>query len=297
MLTAPTLLSNTRVWLSSKLRAYLSLVKYLQTGLLVITGLAGYMSARPTNPTWQIVAGLLGSMFLTVGGSTVVNMVIDRDIDCVVQRTAKRPFPTEAIKLKEGIFLGMAMISLGMLWACLLSIPYAVVIFAGAFFDVVVYTQWLKRRTPWAILWGGIAGGMPILAGRTLAMGSPDGIGLLLALAVLFWIPTHILTFSIKYAQDYAHAKVPVFPNSYGVRITRWIIGVSTSCATLVMLSTVYLIGVNAVLLWTARGLGGLLCGFTLASLLHPTPKLNFILYKLASLYMLGSMILLIAGA
>ena len=191
----------------------------------------------------------------------------------------------------------MAMISLGMLWACLLSIPYAVVIFAGAFFDVVVYTQWLKRRTPWAILWGGIAGGMPILAGRTLAMGSPDGIGLLLALAVLFWIPTHILTFSIKYAQDYAHAKVPVFPNSYGVRITRWIIGVSTSCATLVMLSTVYLIGVNAVLLWTARGFGGLLCGFTLASLLHPTPKLNFILYKLASLYMLGSMILLIAGA
>ena len=105
MLTAPTLLSNTRVWLSSKLRAYLSLVKYLQTGLLVITGLAGYMSARPTNPTWQIVAGLLGSMFLTVGGSTVVNMVIDRDIDCICSAQLNALSQQKQSSLKKVFFL------------------------------------------------------------------------------------------------------------------------------------------------------------------------------------------------
>lgn len=297
MLTTSSLESATKVLITIKLRAYLCLVKYLQTGLLVITGLAGYMSARPNNPTWQKIVGLLGSMFMTVGGSTVVNMVIDRDIDGIMQRTAKRPMPTGVVKSGEGFILGITMIAVGTLWALQLSFPYAVVILAGIFFDVIIYTHWLKRRTPWAIVWGGIAGGMPILAGRTLAVGTPDGIGFLLALAVLFWIPTHILTFSIKYAHDYANANVPVFPNFYGVKITRWIIGASTSGATLVMLGTVYLVGVNSTLLWIARGLGGMLFGFTVASLLHPTPKLNFILYKLASVYMLGSMVLLIAGA
>ena len=297
MLTTSSLESATKVLITIKLRAYLCLVKYLQTGLLVITGLAGYMSARPNNPTWQKIVGLLGSMFMTVGGSTVVNMVIDRDIDGIMQRTAKRPMPTGVVKSGEGFILGITMIAVGTLWALQLSFPYAVVILAGIFFDVIIYTHWLKRRTPWAIVWGGIAGGMPILAGRTLAVGTPDGIGFLLALAVLFWIPTHILTFSIKYAHDYANANVPVFPNFYGVKITRWIIGASTSGATLVMLGTVYSVGVNSTLLWIARGLGGMLFGFTVASLLHPTPKLNFILYKLASVYMLGSMVLLIAGA
>jgi len=66
--------------------------------------------------------------------------------------------------------------------------------------------------------------------------------------------------------------------------------------AAVVMLWSVYSIGVAGGLLWAARGLGGLLCAFTLISLLRPTPRLNLILYKAASLYMLGSMIVLIAG-
>ena len=149
----------------------------------------------------------------------------------------------------------------------------------------------------WSILWGGLAGGMPVLAGRALATGRVDVTGMLLALAVLFWIPTHILTFSIKYAGDYAHAGVPVFPNRYGARVTRWFVAISTGVAAMVMLWAVYRIGVAPALLWVARGLGGLLLSFTLASAVHSVPKLNSILYKLASLYMLGSMLLLIAGA
>ena len=59
---------------------------------------------------------------------------------------------------------------------------------------MVIYTIWLKRRTAWSILWGGISGGMPVLAGRVLGTGEIDWIGIALALGVLFWIPTHILT-------------------------------------------------------------------------------------------------------
>ncbi|MGC9358440.1 MAG: protoheme IX farnesyltransferase, partial [Anaerolineae bacterium] len=235
--------------------------------------------------------------FLAVGGSTVLNMVVDRDIDAQMKRTCGRPLPSGAVTAVEGLTLGLGMALVGTLWAGHTDPLYGAIIAAGVFFDVIVYTLWLKRRSPWSILWGGVAGGMPILAGRVLATGSIDVTGLLLALAVLLWIPTHIMTFSIKYAGDYRAAAVPVFPNRYGVRATRWIIALSTVGATVVMLWAVYRIGVGSGLLWIARGLGGLLCGFTLASLLHPTPRLNFILYKLASLYMLGSMIVLIAGA
>ncbi|MGC9400275.1 MAG: protoheme IX farnesyltransferase [Anaerolineae bacterium] len=279
-----------------KLRAYWTLIKDLQTGLLVITGLAGYMSGRP-DATWRGILGLLGSLFLAVGGSTVLNMVIDRDIDAQMGRTCGRPLPVGTVTAGEGLVLGLSMVLLGTLWAGAKAPLYGAVIFVGLSFDVVVYTLWLKRRSPWAILWGGIAGGMPILAGRALALGYIDATGLLLALAVLLWIPTHIMTFSIKYADDYRAADVPVFPNHYGVRATRWVIALSTVGATVVMLWAVYRIGLSPGLLWTARGLGGLLGGFTLVSLLHPTPRLNYILYKLASLYMLGSMIVLIAGA
>ena len=84
--TAETVRSSLRT-LPRKLKAYWALVKDLQTGLLLITGLAGYMSGRPAQPTWPEILSLLGSFFLTVGGSTVLNMVVDRDIDGKMART------------------------------------------------------------------------------------------------------------------------------------------------------------------------------------------------------------------
>ena len=280
-----------------KLRAYWQLIKSLQTGLLLLTGVAGYMSGHPVSPGGVTLWMLLGSLFLVVGGSTVLNMVIDRDIDARMARTAHRPLPAGTVAVPEGLALGLGMSLLGVLWGLWLRPLYGVVISAGLFFDVVIYTLWLKRRTTWSIVWGGVAGGMPVLAGRVLVTGRVDVTGLLLALAVLLWIPTHMLTFGIKYAGDYAAADVPVFANRYSVRVTRWLIGLSTFGAVIVMLWAVYRIGVNLALLWVARGLGGLLLGFTVAAVLHTTPRLNYILYKLASLYMLASMLVLIAGA
>lgn len=283
--------------LSERLTAYWPLVKELQTGLLLITGLAGYLSARPGDVTLRTILALLGSLFLTVGGSTVLNMVIDRDIDAKMARTRERPIPSGNVSVAEGLILGTGMVVAGALWALALSPLYSVVILAGVGFDVLVYTGWLKRRTPWSIVWGGIAGGMPILAGRVLATQRIDGIGLWLALAVLFWIPTHIMTFGIKYADDYATAGVPVFPNRYGVPTTRAIIGFSTAGAVLAMLWAMYALDMNEVLMWIARGLGAGLFGYTLLASSAPTERRNFWLYKLASLYMLGSMVVLIASA
>jgi len=141
-----------------KIRQYWTLTKSLQTGLLLVTGLAGYASARCPVTSWEMLLGVAGSLFFAIAGSTVLNMVWDRDIDAVMLRACNRPLPKGQVSVREGIALGVAMSLAGIAWAFALAPLFAAVVFAGWFFDVVIYTLWLKRRTPWSIIWGGIAG-------------------------------------------------------------------------------------------------------------------------------------------
>src|SRR5690606_1664799 len=105
---------------------------------------------------------------------------------------------------------------------------------------------WLKRITCWSIVWGGISGAMPILAGRVLATGHIDLIGILLAASILFWIPTHTLTFSIKYREDYSAAGVPTFPSTYGDAVAHAVIAISTILAAVSIGWAGVLIGLSA---------------------------------------------------
>jgi protoheme IX farnesyltransferase len=156
-----------------------------------------------------------------------------------------------------------------------------------------VYTLWLKRRTPWSIVWGGIAGGMPILAGRAYGLGQIDGIGLLLTLAVLFWIPTHILTFSMRYFKDYQAAKIPSFASTFGIAGTRNVIAASSVMAALSIGIAGILIGVELGIVHLMILLSSVLFLLAIASIFSPNERLNFVLFKFASIYMLASMILL----
>jgi protoheme IX farnesyltransferase len=281
----------------SRAKMYWTMTKSLQTGLLLVTGLAGYFSARcPTHST-ELVLSLAATLFLAIGGSTVINMVWDRDIDAKMLRACRRPLPAGKLSMTEAVILGLVMSIAGIGGAFLMQPLYGAVVFTGWFFDVVVYTMWLKRRTAWSIIVGGIAGAMPVLAGRTLGTGQIDVIGILLALAILFWIPTHMLTFGIKYAEQYHAAGVPVFPNKYGESITRITISLSTGAAAMAMLLASYNIGLPWRFFHLALWLSALLMMVTLASVFRRSPKLNFALYKFASFYMLGSMVLIMIGA
>jgi protoheme IX farnesyltransferase len=277
----------------TKFRLYRPLIKGLQTGLLLATGLAGYMSARC--PIFHIptILGLSGSLFLAISGSTVLNMWWDRDIDAVMSRTKKRPTSAGTVTPEETLRLGLILSVLGVGWAVAMDAFYGLVVFAGLFFDVVVYSMWLKRRTCWGIVWGGVSGAMPILAGRVLGLGGFDWIGIALALGVLFWIPTHTLTFSMKYFDDYQAAGVPTFPSTYGFTFTRNTLAVSSVLAAVAMV----IAGIGIGLDWGfLRLLGVLTTGLLLlafAMTFRPSERVNFGLFKYASLYMLAAMILL----
>ena len=164
-------LRSSFIILPSAFRRYWPLIKSLQTGLLLATGIAGYLSAHSPNGSWLTFFGMIGSLFLAISGSTVLNMAYDRDIDSVMKRTCWRPLPSGQVSVREAVLLGSVLSALGVGWALAMAPLYGAVVFAGLFFDVVVYTAWLKRRTPYAILIGGLAGGMPVLAGRVLAIG------------------------------------------------------------------------------------------------------------------------------
>ena len=235
---------------------------------------------------------MIGSLFLAISGSTVLNMAYDRDIDSVMKRTCWRPLPSGQVSVREAVLLGSILSALGVGWALALAPLYGAVVFAGLFFDVVVYTAWLKRRTPYAILIGGLAGGMPVLAGRVLAIGYIDAVGVMLALGVLLWIPTHIMTFSMRHFDDYRAAGIPTFPAAYGFYATRVVIAISSLAAALVMAGVAATIGVQTGVMLLLGLLGFGLLALAILGVAHPSPRTSFALFKYASVYMLGAMVI-----
>ena len=271
---------------------YWQLIKSHQTGLLLITGVTGYMSARCPVHNLDVLLGLIVSLFLAISGSTILNMVFDRDIDAKMDRTSHRPLPSGKVDVKEALILGLIVSFLGLGLAFSMSRIYGLIVFSGLFIDVVVYTIWLKRRTAWSIIWGGIAGGMPILAGRVLGTGALDPIGGLLSLAILLWIPTHIITFSIRHSKDYAAAGIPTIPSVYGHKHTRMIVVLSSFGAAISIVLAALSLGLSWGSMWLLVMLSVGVFGLAITSIFRPSEEVNFALFKYASIYMLGSMLI-----
>lgn len=280
--------------LFEKIRLFWPLTKSLQTGLLVATGMAGYMTARCPAHNLNTMLGLFFSLVASIAGSTILNMWYDRDIDSKMERTKSRPLASGKLKPKEALWVGLIISFLGVGLALLMNIGFGIIIFAGLFFDVVVYTIWLKRRTCWSIIWGGISGGMPILAGRYLGVGALDWIGVVLALGILLWIPTHILTFNIRYAKDYLNAKIPTVLSVYGAKVNHAIIAISSIFAAIAMGLASWGIGLTwgCLRLLSVLSVGLILLAIFL--IFRPSERINFGLFKYASIYMLSSMLLMV---
>jgi len=287
-------MTATQLPITKRIVLYWNLTKPLQSGLLLATGLAGYMSARCPVFNMGTTLGVAVSLFLAIAGSTVLNMWWDRDIDAKMGRTQKRATSAGLVDENEVLRVGLLLSVIGVGWAVAMDALYGLIVFAGLFFDVVIYSIWLKRRTAWSIVWGGVSGAMPILAGRALGLGYVDWIGLTLALGVLFWIPTHTLTFSMKFAKDYAAACVPTFPSTYGLGVTRAAIAISSVLASLAMI----LAGIGIGMDWGyLRLLGVLSAGLLILAMVmmfKPSDRVNFSLFKYASVYMLAAMILVV---
>jgi len=286
------------------------LIKARQTILLVYTGVLSYLitvASEAVEIDWFNLLHLAISLYLAVSGTTVLNMYIDRDIDAIMERTKDRPLPSGKITASTVLIVGTVLTVVGIFLAFLtLNLVTAIIIFLGFFFDVVVYSILLKRRTKYSIIFGGIAGGLPAWAGRTAILGSLPGIeffgldwvGFLLLIFILAWIPVHILTIALipKNFEGYKKANIPMWPIVSSKAQTMRVIAIGAFLSSVALYEAARLLGANAIIriIWGVLSL--LIIILSIKNLIKPTNKLTFLIFKIASLYMLLGFLLVFLG-
>lgn len=194
-----------------KALAYVALTKPRIIELLLITTIpVMFLAARGIPDLWLVFATLVGGA-LSAGSAGAFNCYIDRDIDRIMKRTSKRPLVTGEISDREAIVFAWVLgaVSTLVLGVFVNWLAAALAVFGNVFY-VVVYSLWLKRRTPQNIIWGGIAGCMPVLVGWAAVTGSLDWAPVILFVVVFLWTPPHYWPLSMRYRADYAAAEVPM---------------------------------------------------------------------------------------
>jgi protoheme IX farnesyltransferase len=200
---------------------YLALLKPRVMSLVIFTALVGLVVAPGhIHPVLAFTALLC--IAVGAGASGALNMWYEADIDAVMKRTASRPLPAGRIGPNEALAFGVilavfSVVTMGLMVNVLAGALLAFTIF----FYAVVYTMWLKRRTPQNIVIGGAAGAFPPMIGWAAATG---GIGLesvLLFLIIFFWTPPHFWALSLLRSDDYARAGVPMLPIVAGSKETK----------------------------------------------------------------------------
>jgi protoheme IX farnesyltransferase len=160
--------------------------------------------------------------YLSAGGAGAVNHWYDRDIDAQMARTATRPVPSGRVSPHAALIFGCVLAALSLLELSLTVNPLAAALsFSGFLGYVLVYTVWLKRRTPQNIVIGGAAGAVPPLVGWAAVTGSVSGTAVLLFFIVFFWTPPHFWALSLLMKDEYAKVGVPMLPVVRGEAETR----------------------------------------------------------------------------
>jgi protoheme IX farnesyltransferase len=200
---------------------YLALMKPRVMSLVVFTALVGLLIAPGhLHP----VLGFTSLLCIAVGAGAAgaLNMWYDADIDGLMARTAERPIPAGRIAPREALGFGAmlgasAVVVLGLLinWLSAALLAFTII------FYVLIYTVWLKRRTPQNIVIGGAAGAFPPMIGWAAATGGIGIEAIVLFLIIFFWTPPHFWALSLCRASEYARAGVPMLPVVAGATETR----------------------------------------------------------------------------
>jgi protoheme IX farnesyltransferase len=194
------------------LRDYLALLKPRVMSLAIFTALAG-MVAAPGHMHPLIGFTALIFIALGAGAAGALNMWYDADIDSIMSRTALRPIPQNRVPPDEALAFGLvlsagAVFCLGVLVNWMAS---GLLAFTIAFY-IVIYTMWLKRRTPQNIVIGGAAGAFPPMIGWAAATGTISLESVLLFTIIFLWTPPHFWALALYRSRDYERAGIPMLP-------------------------------------------------------------------------------------
>jgi protoheme IX farnesyltransferase len=189
--------------------------------LVIFTSVVGLLIA-PNQVDFLTATLSLIAIALGAGAAGALNMWYESDLDALMTRTCLRPIPTGKVSRNQALFFGIAtsfgsVITLYFFSNFLSALMLSITIL----FYVVVYTIWLKQRTPQNIVIGGAAGAFPPIIGWTVATGTITFEPIILFLIIFFWTPSHFWALSLYKTEDYTNAKIPMLPVVSGIKTTK----------------------------------------------------------------------------
>jgi protoheme IX farnesyltransferase len=204
------------------LSSYLALTKPRLLPLVLLSALPALVMAQGSWPEWpELVSVLLGT-WLTAGAANALNSYLERERDARMERTARRPLPSGTLRPARALAFGLALGTLGTAILWIAATPAAALIgLAALLFYVFVYTLWLKPRTPFAVVVGGVSGAIaPLIADAALdgRIGAP---GWIVFALIFLWQPPHFYAIALYRRFDYARAGFPMLHDRIGEDATR----------------------------------------------------------------------------
>ncbi|HEX2987930.1 MAG TPA: heme o synthase [Chloroflexota bacterium] len=266
---------------------YVRLTKPGSVGLLLLTALAGMTAVGSGLPSLSLVVATLAGGALAAGGSNALNCYLDRDLDRLMPRTANRPLPSGRLAPLKAAAFGILLCLLSfVLLAATVNLLAALLAMAGMIYYVVVYTLWLKRRSPWNVVVGGGAGGLPLLVGSAAATGEISPWALILGAVIFLWTPPHFWSLALLRRDEYGRAGLPMMPVVRGSLETR----------RQILLYSMFLVGLSLLVpvmgftgsgpLFVAAILGTVMLMLALRLLRHESPRAARQLYRYSVLYL-----------
>ena len=192
---------------------YILLMKLRVVELLLVTTVPALFLASNGIPSvsitfWSLIGGTLAA-----GGANAFNMVIESKSDQLMKRTANRPIATGEISKLNGLLFAFLISILSLVIFYIFTTALATLLTATAIiFYVIGYTMMLKNRTSQNIVWGGIAGCMPVLIGQSAVTNTLTLTSWLFFLLIFFWTPPHFWALAVRYKDDYTAASIPMLP-------------------------------------------------------------------------------------
>ena len=197
------------------------LMKPRVMSLVIFTCADGLLTAPNIVSTKDAIIGIL-LVSLGAGAAGALNMWYESDLDALMSRTCLRPIPTGKVNKNQALIFGvtLSIVSVVALDYFTNRISAAILLLTILFY-VLVYTIWLKRRTPQNIVIGGAAGAFPPVIGWTIATGSMSIEPIAFFLIIFFWTPSHFWALSLYKSDDYRKAKIPMLPLTSGIESTK----------------------------------------------------------------------------
>ena len=275
-------------------RDYVEVSKPRIVVVLVITAVTSLLAATRFDSTpavaWDTTAWNLG--FLTLAGAlasmgaSALNHYYDRDIDKIMERTAKRPIPAGRLSPKSVFVYGLAIsvASVAIAWFTLNPVATGMIAL-GIFFYVIIYTAWLKRNNASNIVIGGFAGSAASMAGWATTTGSIDLLGFLVGWLVFMWTPPHFWCLAIRAREEYASVRVPMLPVLIGNQRTAGYILVNTAILLPYSIALSFF-GLGLLYMAVAAASGSLMLAYHYKLTKNPTPEFAWKAYKVTAPYL-----------